>query len=874
MPSNRMATRSSPRRCVLQRNNARKEARVNLVETAKSCKDHKHDRQSESIETGVQLANHVMFRPKRSCTINKSKVRGQNNNGHSTTPYFQCRLPDEVLLNLFSFLQAKDIRSLACVCKRFVKICKDSTLWEQLYKITFGLEYALKKNEQGFYEAIPRDVLTKDCWRKAFFSLHHAHHVSIDLQKKCKDLKYHTSLKEAITSVPDNGIIIVHRGVYKEELVVKKTVTIIGSGPDNKPDVTLEGSNATVLKFLSGSRNCYVRNINIRYVGSNGTSCRSSCIEIGPDCAPTIHRCTVASIATAGSTVYVHGQNARPRVINCSITDSKNVGIFVNDNAQGTYENNEISNNKLAGVWVKNGANPIMRNNNVHHGRDVGFFIFDSGQGYYDGNDVFSNRIAGFEIRTGGNPTVVRCKIHHGFTGGIYVHDEGRGQFLDNKIYANTFAGIWVTSRSNPTIRDNEIFSGQQGGVYVFGSGRGVIENNNIHSNALAGIQIRSQSNPVVRHNKIHHGLHGGIYVHEGGVGLIENNEIYANTLAGIWVTTGSSPVMRNNRIHSGKQVGVYFYDNGAGVLEDNEIFNHKYSGIQIRTSSNPVIRRNKIWGGQNGGILIYNQGRGLLEDNEIFDNAMAGVWIKTESDPILRRNKIHDGQEGGICIFNGGKGLLENNDIFRNALTGVLISSSSFPTLRGNRIFEGGTSGIEFTNGAGGVLDSNEIFNNKFSGICLATGVKPKLLNNIVHQNKEVIKSAVDSGGCLYTVSGNTCYPMHDFYRCNTCSRLENFAICVNCVKQCHQGHDVQFVRRDRFFCDCGAGSTGSPCQLLNKHSSVAQRSSTEYHDQNLRSTSTRSESRANPLFGLDVTTGMWQNFCNKQKVNRATEG
>jgi hypothetical protein len=35
--------------------------------------------------------------------------------------------------------------------------------------------------------------------------------------------------------------------------------------------------------------------------------------------------------------------------------------------------------------------------------------------------------------------------------------------------------------------------------------------------------------------------------------------------------------------------------------------------------------------------------------------------------------------------------------------------------------------------------------------------------------------------------------------FRCNTCGRLENFAICANCVKQCHQGHDVEFVRRDR---------------------------------------------------------------------------
>ena len=46
---------------------------------------------------------------------------------------------------------------------------------------------------------------------------------------------------------------------------------------------------------------------------------------------------------------------------------------------QGIYEDNEISRNALAGVWVKDNANPIMRRNHIHHGRDVGIFTFDNG---------------------------------------------------------------------------------------------------------------------------------------------------------------------------------------------------------------------------------------------------------------------------------------------------------------------------------------------------------------------------------------------------------------------------------------------------------------------------------------------------------------
>lgn len=266
--------------------------------------------------------------------------------------------------------------------------------------------------------------------------------------------------------------------------------------------------------------------------------------------------------------------------------------------------------------------------------------------------------------------------------------------------------------------------------------------------------------------------------------------------------------------------MGVYFYDNGHGLLEDNDIFNHLYSGVQIRTGSNPNIRRNKIWGGQNGGVLVYNGGLGLLEQNEIFDNAMAGVWIKTDSNPILRRNKIYDGREAGICIFNGGKGVLEENDIFRNAQAGVLISTQSHPTqshpsLKRNQIYDGLAAGIEITNNATATLEYNQIFNNRFGGLCLASGVNPSQRGNKIFNNHDAVEKAVSSGQCLYKISSYTSFPMHDFYRCRTCNTTERNAICVNCIKTCHSGHVVEFIRHDRFFCDCGAGTLNNQCQL-----------------------------------------------------------
>ena len=44
-------------------------------------------------------------------------------------------------------------------------------------------------------------------------------------------------------------------------------------------------------------------------------------------------------------------------------------------------------------------------------------------QGILEENDIHSNRIAGIEIKQEANPIVMRCKIHHGSTGGVYIHD-------------------------------------------------------------------------------------------------------------------------------------------------------------------------------------------------------------------------------------------------------------------------------------------------------------------------------------------------------------------------------------------------------------------------------------------------------------------
>lgn len=74
------------------------------------------------------------------------------------------------------------------------------------------------------------------------------------------------------------------------------------------------------------------------------------------------------------------------------------------------------------------------------------------------------------------------------------------------------------------------------------------------------------------------------------------------------------------------------------------------------------------------------------------------------------------------------------------------------------------------------------------------------RFVGNKIFNNQDAVEKAVGNGQCLYKISSYTSFPMHDFYRCQTCNTTDRNAICVNCIKTCHAGHDVEFIRHDRW--------------------------------------------------------------------------
>lgn len=346
--------------------------------------------------------------------------------------YLQYEMPDEVLLTIFSYLLEQDLCRLSLVCKRFNTIANDTELWKRLYQNVYEYDLPLFNSEPcKFYFVKSEDSEFANPWKESFRQLYRGIHVRPGYQDrtyKGRNIAYFNTVQAAldytderasaqnctannlsastsnsvnsvncnasvgsssciasddVTENPGN-LIFLHTGHYRGEfLVIDSDVALIGAAPGNVAEsIVLERESESTVMFVEGAKHAYVGHMTLKFspdVTSTIPHHKHYCLEVGENCSPTIDHCIIRSTSVVGAAVCVSGVGANPVIRHCDISDCENVGLYVTDYAQGTYEHNEISRNALAGIWVKNFASPIMRENHIHHGRDVGIFTFDNG---------------------------------------------------------------------------------------------------------------------------------------------------------------------------------------------------------------------------------------------------------------------------------------------------------------------------------------------------------------------------------------------------------------------------------------------------------------------------------------------------------------
>jgi len=239
-----------------------------------------------------------------------------------------------------------------------------------------------------------------------------------------------SGIQEAINKASVGDTIIVHSGVYYENVVVNKSVTLKGIG---YPVVDAGGEENAIMLCADG----------ITLVGFIVTNSGSLWNN------------------AAGIKVTSNSNN-----ISCNNASNNWEGIVLRESSNNTITGNDAGNNYMYGICLDHSSNNTITGNNVNNNNWYGICIdFSSNINTISGNTV-SNNNEGIIIWNSSSNTIKGNTVSNNDRSGIYLHWAASSNIITgNTVSNNNWNGIRIWFSNNNKIYLNNIV-GNDDNVY------------------------------------------------------------------------------------------------------------------------------------------------------------------------------------------------------------------------------------------------------------------------------------------------------------------------------------------------------------------------------------------------------------------------
>lgn len=588
------------------------------------------------------------------------------------------------------------------------------------------------------------------------------YHETLNVPEDC------ATIQGAINAAYDGDTILVSSGTYYENLVVNKTVSLIG---ENVATTILFGGSASPVINIT---------MNDSYVGGFAITGGSMGILLGSTYLDRTSQNTIFGnhITNTGTGIYVTEYSSRNSIlvnnieagIGISLNSDNNTvcennitgngsgnrayaGILTGDAIADWHMGNDISRNKIQnstyGIYLYGGSssygglNYNLLEGNEIASNDYGIFVMASIRNEIIGNNVTAN-LAGITLypealghygywASNGNMLSENNVTNNQY--GILIRGCANNDVIMNDITGNDY-GIdlgWVDnmgeyrySQENRIVGNNLADNGQ--GVYADTSLNTTIAGNNITNNEYYGILLSASNFTSISGNNLaNNGV--SIYSDYSSYSSIAGNNM-TNSSSGIDASMSSlyNSVIDNNI--SNCELGIsYVYDSSFYSIVGNTIVNSGYAITLFEASNDGIIRGNTVMNSSSGiSNLSFCANISIIE-NTLMNNSV-GISIDYTHSINIQKNIITD-NEDGIFLHSADASIVQNeisgsthgiylissthNEIKRNNITandiGIYFDSSDYSNISENNI-AANRVGVYFS------YSSNDtIYHNNFVG-------------------------------------------------------------------------------------------------------------------------------------------------------------
>jgi parallel beta-helix repeat protein len=562
-----------------------------------------------------------------------------------------------------------------------------------------------------------------------------------------------TGIQEAINNASDGDTIIVHSGVYYENVIVNKSVTLKGIGQPvvdarGKGDaITLTADGITVEEF--SATNCSWWGGGIKIISSNNTitgnnvSNNEEGIYLDDSSSNNTITGNNASINVFGIRLHSSSNN----VITGNNASSNWCGISLYSSSNNTIAGNNVRNNywkdtyrnsrgRLQGIsLVYFCNNNTITGNNVSNNDDgIGLSYF-SNNNTITGNNVSNNNDYGIVLSSSRSNTITYntflnegLSVDYSYQNTVEnntVNDKPLVYLEDASDYRVEDAGqVILVNCTNITVENLDL-SHSSVGIKLLNTKDSKVLNNTV-SNNIISIDLSSSSNNTITGNNASNNSYHGISLSYSSKNTITGNNVCNNSMSGISLSLSSNNGIICNNSCSNNVVGIGL-SSSNNTITGNNVCNNNWDGISLDRSSNNTITGNTF---VTDGIFVKASYQNIVEDNTV--NGKPLIYLEDASD-----YKVEDA--GQIILVNCNNITLENLDLSYTSV-GIELWMTKDSKMLNNTVRSNNRHGIYLSySGNNRITGNNVSKNNCGIGFYDSWSNNHLYLNNLVNNSDNV---------------------------------------------------------------------------------------------------------------------------------------
>ena len=541
------------------------------------------------------------------------------------------------------------------------------------------------------------------------------------------------TIQAAINNASDGDTVFVYNGTYFENVVVNKTIMLVG-----------EDRDTTIIDGDGNSFAIHVPSDNVSISGFKIRNSGSQIVQIF-----NVDNCNLTGNIVTDGSVGVYLLNAKGSYIGNNNVSNTQIGIRLESCDRNTLKNNNVTLNQDTGVYIVHSSNIVASANFLVENIKQGLYLK-----YSSGNIVKENLVAdngaGIQLHYSTDNTIVDNDLTGNSEEGLNLY-YSTGNVINSNVVTRNCLGTRLAYSGSNTLKSNHIASND----YDFEieavtlssfvndidttntvEGRQIYylvnqENLVVNSSSNAGyVAVVNSTNVIVKDLNLT-GNGEGLLLAYTDLATIENCTLTDNR-RGIRLYSSNYAAVRGNTINRNSDEGVSMFEchrsnvsgnvvteNGVGMffhymtdssVVGNNVTDNFERGVQILGSNHNILGQNSLEKNGRQGIYMFNSDDNTVSDNQVTENLYDGIWLDTCEYNILTGNVVGWNVGNGIYMLSSLNCEVQYNKAFGNSVVGIHLTTSDNNTLVGNEVSGNLGYGVRLCR-----CSNNKVFHNNF---------------------------------------------------------------------------------------------------------------------------------------------------------------